>query len=242
VRPTTRQRPEASSLSPRASPSRSLPGGYGSTASRSACSRRRRFPTWRPRSPSWSTTATSSSARSCARRPGRRSEMGFLGARLLEGVVCLVTGAAQGIGKGVVVLMAGEGARVAVNARVDDDRLEAVVKLMGGLPAPADIADPEAVRRMVEHVERTLGPIEVLVCTAARMTMRPFLEQPPGQWWEQVDVNLTGHMDLIAAVLPGMRRLGRGRIVLISSLWGPTGWENATGYTATKSALISLGR
>jgi len=161
---------------------------------------------------------------------------------MLEGVVCLVTGAAQGIGRGIVNRMAKEGARVAVNARLDDDRLARVVAETGGFKAPADIASPEAVRRMVERVETEVGPIEVLVCNAARMTMKPFLEQDPAEWWDQVNINLTGHMDVIAAVLPGMRRLGRGRIVLISSLWGPTGWENASGYCATKSALISLGR
>lgn len=161
---------------------------------------------------------------------------------MLEGRVCLVTGAAQGIGKGIAVRMAYEGARVAVNARVEDDRLQAVVSEIGGCAAPADIADPSAVRRMVAAVETELGPIEALVCNAARMTMRPFLEQDPDEWWEQVHINLTGHMDVITAVLPGMRRLGRGWIVLISSLWGPIGWENASGYAATKSALISLGR
>ena len=138
--------------------------------------------------------------------------------------------------------MAGEGARVAVNARLDDSRLKRVVDEMGGLAAPADIADPAAIARMVTGVEAVLGPIEVLVCNAARMTMKPFLEQAEGEWWDQVQINLTGHMNVINAVLPGMRRLGQGRIVLISSLWGPTGWENASGYAATKSALISLGR
>lgn len=156
--------------------------------------------------------------------------------------MCLVTGAAQGIGKGIVRRMADEGARVAVNARVDDDRLQAVVSEVGGYAAPADIADPAVVRRMVAAVEADLGPIDTLVCNAARMTMRPFLEQEPEEWWEQVHINLTGHMDVIAAVLPGMRRLRRGWIVLISSLWGPIGWENASGYASTKSALISLGR
>jgi 2-hydroxycyclohexanecarboxyl-CoA dehydrogenase len=160
----------------------------------------------------------------------------------LDGVVCLVTGAAQGIGKGIVTRMAGEGARVAVNARLDDDRLSRVVGAMGGLSAPADIADRDAAAQMVRDVVARLGPIEVLVCNAARMTMKPFLEQAPDEWWEQVHVNLTGHMNLIAEVLPGMRRLGKGRIVLISSLWGPTGWENASGYAASKSAIISLGR
>ena len=161
---------------------------------------------------------------------------------MLDDKVCLVTGAAQGIGKGIVIRMAAEGARVAVNARIDDERLKAVVAEMGGYPAPADIADPRANRDMVADVEAKLGPVEVLVCNAARMTMMPFLEQTPEQWWEQIHVNLTGHIDLITAVLPGMRRLGRGKIVLISSLWGPIGWENATGYASTKSALIALGR
>jgi NAD(P)-dependent dehydrogenase (short-subunit alcohol dehydrogenase family) len=160
----------------------------------------------------------------------------------LDGIVCLVTGAAQGIGKGIVIRMAEEGASVAVNARVDDDRLKGVVAQMGGFPAPADIANPAEVRTMVSAVEAALGPIEVLVCNAARMTMKPFLEQDANEWWEQVNINLTGHMDVITAVVPGMRKLGRGRIVLFSSLWGPIGWENASGYAASKSALISLGR
>lgn len=160
----------------------------------------------------------------------------------LQGTVCLVTGAAQGIGAAIVVRLVEEGARVAINARLDDARLTAVVRTTGGLPAPADIAEPAAVRRMIERVEGQLGPVEVLVCNAARMTMQPFLEQDPAQWWEQVQINLTGHMDLIAAVLPGMRRLGRGRVVIIASLWGVIGWENATGYAASKSGLIALAK
>jgi 2-hydroxycyclohexanecarboxyl-CoA dehydrogenase len=156
--------------------------------------------------------------------------------------VCLVTGAAQGIGATTVARLAKEGGRVAVNGRLDDDRLAAVVRATGGLSAPGDIADPAAVRRMVGDIERQLGSIEVLVCNAARMTMKPFLEQEPEEWWEQIRINLSGHLDLISSVLPGMRRLGRGRIVIIASLWGITGWENATGYAASKSALIALTR
>jgi len=156
--------------------------------------------------------------------------------------VCLVTGAAQGIGAATAARLVKEGGRVAVNGRLDDDRLAAVVRATGGLSAPCDVADPAAVRRMVGDIERQLGSIEVLVCNAARMTMKPFLEQEPEEWWEQIRINLSGHMDLISAVLPGMRRLGRGRIVIIASLWGVTGWENATGYAASKSALIALTR
>lgn len=162
----------------------------------------------------------------------------------LDGVVALVTGAAQGIGRAAAVRLAEDGARVAVNARVDDQRLAAAVAATGhgAIPAPCDIADWDASRAMVADVAAELGPVEVLVANAARMTMKPFLEQDPAEWWEQVNVNLTGHLGVIAAVLPGMRSLGRGRIVIVSSYWGVTGWENATGYGCTKSGLIALTR
>lgn len=162
----------------------------------------------------------------------------------LDGVTALVTGAAQGIGRATAVRLAADGARVAVNARVDDERLAAAVAAAGhgAVAAPCDIVDWDASQAMVEKVQDELGPIEVLVANAARMTMRPFLEQAPEEWWQQIDVNLTGHLGVISAVLSGMRKLGRGRIVIVSSYWGVIGWENATGYGCTKSGLIALTR
>lgn len=160
----------------------------------------------------------------------------------LDGVTALVTGAAQGIGRAAAMRLARDGARVAVNARLVDDRLAGVVAACRGLAAPADLAQPSAVRGMVAQVEADLGPVEVLVANAARMSMSPYLDADPAAWWEQLDVNLSGHIHAIEAVLPGMRRLGRGRIVIVSSYWGIIGWPNATGYASSKSGLIALGR
>lgn len=160
----------------------------------------------------------------------------------LDGVVALVTGAAQGIGRATATRLAADGARVALNGRLDDPRLRDAVAATGGSPAPADLADPAATRRMVTHVERTLGPIEVLVANAARMSMRPFVDAHPDEWWQQPAINLSGHLRLIEAALPGMRRRGGGRIVIVSSYWGVIGWPNATGYAASKSGLIAFGR
>ncbi|HEX6128281.1 MAG TPA: SDR family NAD(P)-dependent oxidoreductase [Candidatus Limnocylindria bacterium] len=158
-----------------------------------------------------------------------------------EGPVALVTGAGQGIGRAVVERLARDGYRVAINARVDDGRLREVVAATGGFPAPGDIADERAIGAMVDEVQARLGPVEVLVANAARMWMAPFLELPVEQWWQQLDVNLTGHLHLIERVVPGMVTAGRGRIVIVASYWGVVGWENATGYAASKSGLIALG-
>jgi len=160
----------------------------------------------------------------------------------LQSVVALVTGAGQGIGRETAIRLAKEGAHVAVNGRIPHAKIEEVARATGGVSVIADIADVVQVNRMVREVEKKLGPIEVLVANAARMAMKPFLEHDPNEWWEQIRVNLSGHLNCIRAVLPGMQRLGRGRIVIISSNSGVIGFKNATGYAASKSGLNALGQ
>lgn len=160
----------------------------------------------------------------------------------LEGTVALVTGSGQGIGRATALRLAAEGATVAVNGRKLDERIDAVVEACGGVPAVADVSDPEAVDRMVVDVEKSAGPIGVLVANAAYMSMGPLLEQDPDDWWRQIETNLSGTFYLIRSVLPHMRRLGGGRIVIVSSEWGVSGWPNATAYAASKAGLISLGK
>ncbi len=154
--------------------------------------------------------------------------------------VALVTGAAQGLGHATALRLAAEGFAVAVNDLTDDGRLTELAGRTGGIAVPADISDPAAGRAMVEAVASQLGPVQVLVANAAAMTMSPFLESKPGEWWHQIDVNLSGHFRIIQAVIPGMRAQGNGRIVIISSGWGVIGHPNATAYAASKAGLIAL--
>jgi 2-hydroxycyclohexanecarboxyl-CoA dehydrogenase len=154
--------------------------------------------------------------------------------------VALVTGAAQGLGHAVALRLAADGFSVAVNDIADDGRLTDLAKITGGLTVPADIADPSAGPAMVQAVASRLGPVEVLVANAAAMAMSPFLESRPDEWWRQIDVNLSGHFRIIQAVIPGMRALGHGRIVIVSSGWGVIGYPNATAYAASKAGLIAL--
>jgi 2-hydroxycyclohexanecarboxyl-CoA dehydrogenase len=159
----------------------------------------------------------------------------------LQGKVALVTGAGQGIGRATAIRLAREGCRVAVNGRMAHPKIDNVAREIGGMPVIADIAQVDQVNTMVAEIEDQLGPIDILVANAAMMTMVPFLEQASDKWWPQIDVNLTGHINCIHAVLPGMRKIGAGRIILISSFFGTLGWKNATGYAASKSGGSALG-
>jgi NAD(P)-dependent dehydrogenase (short-subunit alcohol dehydrogenase family) len=153
--------------------------------------------------------------------------------------LALVTGSTQGIGRATAVRLAAEGASVAINGP-DAQIAAAVAAAEGGIPAPADISDPEEVERMVVRLEESIGPVGLLVANAAYMSMGPLGEHEPDDWWRNLDVNLTGHIHVLRAVLPGMRRRGGGHIVMIASEFGVIGWPNATGYAASKAGIAAL--
>jgi 2-hydroxycyclohexanecarboxyl-CoA dehydrogenase len=152
----------------------------------------------------------------------------------------LVTGAAQGLGLAIARRLTSDGARVALNDLAASDDMTELLERTGGVMSIADVSDPDAVEAMVREAERALGSIDVLVANHAYMTMSPFVEHDPADWWRNVDVNLSGTHFLIRAALPGMRAGGGGRIVIIASEFGVVGWENATAYSASKAGLISL--
>ncbi|HUN31397.1 MAG TPA: SDR family NAD(P)-dependent oxidoreductase [Trebonia sp.] len=152
------------------------------------------------------------------------------------GGITLVTGAAQGIGLAIARRLAADGATVAVNDKQPTAALDELAASTGGIAAPADVSDREQVAGLVART----GPVQTLVCNAAYMTMSPLADHQASDWWKVIDTNLTGTFHLIQAVLPGMRELGGGRIVIVTSYWGVTGWPNATAYAASKAGLIAL--
>ena len=106
----------------------------------------------------------------------------------------------------------------------------------------ADVSSRDAVFALAADIERDHGPVDVLVCNAAYMTMARFLDHDDDDWWKVVDTNLAGTFHLIQAVLPGMRRRGGGNIVVIASEWGVIGWPEASAYSASKAGSDRVGQ
>ncbi|HEU5027952.1 MAG TPA: SDR family oxidoreductase [Spirillospora sp.] len=156
--------------------------------------------------------------------------------------LALITGAAGGLGSAVARRLASCGHLVALNDRPGRSVGDLAAEL-DGIAAPADVSDPDAVREMVEHIERRTGDhIGILVANAAYTTLSPFAEHDLGDWWRIVDVNLGGTFACAQAVMPGMVERGGGRMVLVSSEWGVTGRPDATAHSASKAGVIALAK
>ncbi|MFS2292698.1 MAG: SDR family oxidoreductase [Actinomadura sp.] len=154
--------------------------------------------------------------------------------------VALITGALGGIGRAIARRLAAAGHIVALSD-LPRGELTALAAELGGIAAPADVSDPQAVEAMVGDVRKRTGEhTGILVAGAAHLTMAPFAEHDLDDWWRVVDVSLGGTFACVQAVLPGMVERGGGRMVLLSSEWGLTGWPGATAYSAAKAGVIAL--
>lgn len=162
--------------------------------------------------------------------------------------VALVTGAAGGIGRALVLAFAREGARVAA-ADVRGDGVERVaseIRAAGGtaLAMTFDVTETADVRRAVAELERALGAIDVLVNNAGVTDLehRRAEDLPLGVWERILRVNLTGAFVCAQAVIPSMRARKRGNIINVTSLLGHwrMGQPGDVAYCASKAALEAL--
>ena len=142
------------------------------------------------------------------------------------GRVALVTGASRGgIGTAIAVRLAAEGAQVAISARNRAGLEEAAARIAeaGGraLVLVADLSDPHGERgRLVERTEAALGPLDVLVNSAAAGGYKPFERWTTPELEALHQTNVFAPWELMAAALPGMRARGRGWILNLTSFTG----------------------
>lgn len=160
----------------------------------------------------------------------------------LTGRVAFVTGGGSGIGAGIARALSAEGALVAV-ADIDADGAAQVAEEIGGLALPLDVTDRVACRAAVDRATRELGPVRVLVCSAAVFPARvPLAELADDVWDRALDVNIGGHFNMSKACIPGMVAAGGGSIVHVSSIMATVANHGQTAYCATKGAITMLSR
>jgi len=159
----------------------------------------------------------------------------------LEGQVAIVTGGSRGIGLAVARAIAQAGARVVVSAR-PSPALDAAASSLGtGARAiPCDVRDAAQVEALASKTLAELGRIDILVNNAGLGHFGPVDELPVEQFDEMLAVNLRGPFLCTRAVVPAMKRQGRGTIVNVASVAGLVGNPNLSGYNASKFGLMGF--
>ena len=164
----------------------------------------------------------------------------------LEGKVALVTGAARGIGRGIAMRFAAEGAKVGV-IDLDEAACQLVVDEIKEVDGQAlalgiDISHEDQVNHAIERIQLQFGRVTVLVNNAAVMPSGSVHETSMKAFDRCLAVNLRGAFLMSRAVIPGMLKVGKGSIIHMSSVTGILGLPGLAAYSMTKAGLAGLAR
>jgi acetoacetyl-CoA reductase len=152
----------------------------------------------------------------------------------------VVTGGTRGIGLAITQQLKAAGYKVAALYAGNEAAAEAVRKDLGVLCIKADVGDFEAVGAAFAEIEKTLGPIEVLVNNAGITRDAMLHKLTPGQWSEVIRADLDSVFNTSRHVIDGMRDRNFGRIINISSINGQKGQMGQTNYSAAKAGVIGF--
>ena len=161
--------------------------------------------------------------------------------------VAIITGAARGIGRAVALSLSARGVSVAVNYRSAGSAAEAEAvaaacreRGVAAVAMEADASDAEAVKRLVERVGSELGTPTICINNAGVMLTNYLVLTKPAEFRRILAQNLESAFLMTQAVVRGMMRLRRGRIVNISSDAAVLGDLMRTAYSASKAGLLGL--
>ena len=165
----------------------------------------------------------------------------------LSGRACLVTGASRGIGRAIALALASSGGDVAINCRerlAEAETVAAEVRAMGrrACVVPADVSKAGAVSDMIATVQRSLGPVDVLINNAGMAERRGIDDLTEADFDDTIAVNLKSAFLCTQAVVPHMRAQHWGRIVNISSGAARGAGSIGLHYNASKAGMEGLTR
>jgi 3-oxoacyl-[acyl-carrier protein] reductase len=167
-----------------------------------------------------------------------------MGTGHLAGQVALVTGATRGIGRAIALQLASDGATVVGTATSDEGatRITAYLHEAGNAGAgwTLDVCDAAATTAALTGIEARFGAIGILVNNAGVTRDNLLLRMKEEEWDAIIATNLTPAYRLAKAVLRGMMKARRGRIIQIGSVVGSSGNPGQANYAAAKAALIGF--
>lgn len=162
-----------------------------------------------------------------------------------EGKAAIVTGASRGIGREIALLLASEGARVAVNYSGSKDKADEVVQLIidaGGdaFAIQADVSNPDSVKNMIDKTIESFGSIDILVNNAGITKDNLLMRMKEDEWDDVININLKGVFLCTKGVSRQMMRQRAGKIVNVASVVGVVGNPGQANYVAAKAGVIGL--
>lgn len=165
----------------------------------------------------------------------------------LKDKVAIVTGASRGIGRGIAVRLAQEGARVVINHRDSPEGAEQTAKAiraLGGeaLVVQADVSQSSEAQRLVKEAQQAFGSADILVNNAGTTRDTLLLMMKEDQWDLVMETNVKSVFNCCKAVARAMVKQRHGRIINISSVSGLAGQAGQTNYSASKAAIIGFSK
>ena len=161
---------------------------------------------------------------------------------MLNGKTALVTGSTSGIGLGMALALARQGARVMLNGFGDVDGALAQVRRHDpkAVHDGADMSQPAQIEAMVRRCEAELGSCDILVNNAGIQHVAPVHEFPVERWDAIIAINLSSAFHAMRAALPGMQQRNWGRVINVASVHGLVGSTNKSAYVAAKHGIVGL--
>jgi 3-oxoacyl-[acyl-carrier protein] reductase len=161
---------------------------------------------------------------------------------MLKGEVALVTGASRGIGAAIAARLGADGASVIGTATTPDGaaRISEALQAHGGRGAVLEVTSQESIDALIADIEAKEGAVSIL-CNNAGITRDMLLLRMKQEDWDSVmETNLASVFRLSKAVLRGMMKARKGRIISIASIVGATGNPGQANYAASKAGMIAF--
>lgn len=160
----------------------------------------------------------------------------------LKGKTALVTGSTSGIGLGMAVALAKQGANIMVNGFGDKDAAIAQIKSYGVEVDyhGADMSKPAEIEELIQYTEKRFGSLDILVNNAGIQHTANIEDFPTEKWDAIIAINLSSAFHTTHHALPGMKKRNWGRIINIASVHGLVASTQKSAYVAAKHGLVGL--